>query len=169
MDRPHSQKLADIIYRPIRKPSEAARALLVTWAARRQGGHLPRLSEFSLEDMRPWLGGLVVMSHASATPRIEIYGGSLSAAVGQFFSGALRPDWPGWVPAITWRNVARLRHSAEPFIEQVWLKDRDVLRVYDRLVMPVAGSGGELEGCITFIDNRRHLRPSARAGLLIDH
>ena len=160
---------ADVRYRPTRKPSAAARALLMLWTARRRGVTLPRLHDFSVEEMQPWLAGMAVTTHVSATPQIAVYGGSLSATVGHFFAGAWQPDWPGWLPAIGWRTIARLRSSPEPFVEQTWLMDGEQLRIYDRLVLPLANPDKRFDGWIAFLDNRRHLRQSARAGLLLDH
>ena len=162
------RKEADVRYCPTRKPSAAARALLILWTSRRRGLELPRLRDFTVEDLQPWLGGMVVTTHASETPQIAVYGGSLSATVGHFFAGTWRPEWPAWLPAIGWRTIARLRSSPEPFVEQTSLLDGDQLRIYDRLVLPLANADSRFDGWIAFLDNRRHLRRSARAGLLLD-
>jgi len=112
---------------------------------------------------------MTLTTRLDGTPQVDFYGGSLAASVGRCFAGVWRPEWPSWFEAIGWRTRARLHASPEPFIEQVWLKDGEYLRVYDRLVIPVGDGGSRAEGWISFIDNRRHLRSAARAGLIVDH
>src|SRR5262245_15203209 len=164
-----TRRTANVHFIPTRKPSREARALLNLWSSRRHGGALLRLEEFNIVDLQPWLGEMTVTTRLDRTPQVDFYGGSLAAAVGRFFTGVWQPDWPSWFEVIGWRTLARLHSSPEPFLEQVWLKDGECLRVYDRLVIPLGGGGRRAEGWISFIDNRRHLRPSARAGLLVDH
>ena len=162
------QRGADVSFHPTHKPSREARDLLRLWIERRRRGGLPRLSEFHIVELQPWLASMTMTTHLDVRPQVDFYGGSLAAAVGRFYSGVWGDDWPGWFEVIGMRTFARLRGNPEPFTEQAWIKDGEFLRVYDRLVLPLGGEKTKIDGWISFIDNRRLLRPSARAGLIVD-
>ena len=136
-------------------PTVATRGIMQLWAARRRGNAPPRRDSFTTDDLARWAGGLLIVDETGATPRVEVYSPSLALAIGAEIAGLPLPEWPTWIQMMGMRTSARLRGASLPFLERVQRPASGGVRLYDRLVLPLADRRGHNVGWLGFIDNRR--------------
>ncbi len=144
---------------PPRDPSAAVGALRALWDSKRGSREMPDRRDFKVEELARWLGRLNLLSLRDATARFDVFGTFNSRDLGLEMTGLMLDALPPSVREITEAGIERVRHERGPVFETVRVQMQSRMRIYDRLLLPLANADGKIEKILVLIDSPRDERP----------
>lgn len=118
------------------------RALYDLWDARRGSRQAPPRGDFSIEDLRPWLGHLMIIDRVGEEDfRYRLYGTGLVRIFGFYLTGQTISDASVFIGDKPLKEYRQVCHTGTPVhASRVSPSAREYLKV-DKLALPLMENG----------------------------
>jgi len=140
---------------PGRKASPSVEALLALWHAKRGAREMPSRGDFRFHELALWLGRLNLVTIDAGGARFDVFGTRNSRELGVEMTGVNFDALPLQARLVATAGIERVVSARAPVFETVRVVLERRLRVYDRLILPLADAHGRIGKVLVLIDNPR--------------
>lgn len=118
-------------------------AFLALWRTKTDGTALPARADFSMEDLRPFLGriGILDVVDGGADFRFRVYGSNIATAYKGEMTGKSVQEYRSNFRDVIVPGYRRCFETREPRYDILKIDDEAMLYRWERIVVPLAADG----------------------------
>jgi hypothetical protein len=134
----------------------AGEAIQRLWHAKRRGTRLPTRADFSIDDLRPWLGRLILVDVLLPGPDLyyRVHGTTLAELLGQELTGRRLSDLqPPDLRELIRAEYAQVIEAKVPMLFRRERPCRDGrMRIVERILLPLSHAGETVDQVLSLAD-----------------